>query len=674
MVLYLQGSTFNFLSLFALVLSLGLLVDNAIIIIEGISDNIFLQKLTPFDATKKAIQTFRWPIITGSMTTVFAFFPMMLVISGVSGDFISTIPQTVTVVLLTSVFISLFVLPVFAILFFTKYPPTQTDPKAWIEILKNWYENKMIYWLAKKSRIFSLLGFSFLTMIFAFALFPLKQMTIEVFPKADNNYFTFKLEYPKGTKLVDTKKVTQILNQVFLPYFKENTPWLKNYSVKIGEMSPYDPDLRRGGVSIPETHLVGITVNLVDKNSRELTSNFYAKKIEADLKQKLPDFVKLTLKELKAGPPTGSSDIEIRFLGEDSQHLAKISQDFQTKLAQINLQNKAKLINISDDLGEFQPQLTWTLDRDKLAQYGIIPAQIFQTLRAGVEGVKIFEITQGTEELAVKIKLNYQQNTNHWHSPENLAILKQIPIKTKTGNFIEIGDFATFEIATKATQLNHYNGSTALKVGADIEGKATADEFKDQILDIIATLDKYPSEIIELGGDNEESARLVKEMGLSMKLALFLILIVLVLQFNSFLQALVILTLIPLSLTGVFIGFWLSNTPVSFPTMIGIVSLAGIIVNDAIVLIDQINHQHKISRDFDTALIKAGISRFQPILLTSVTTIFGLIPLALSDPIWQGLGFAIIYGMSISTIITLILVPALILFYQKLVNWFIKWW
>jgi len=147
------------------------------------------------------------------------------------------------------------------------------------------------------------------------------------------------------------------------------------------------------------------------------------------------------------------------------------------------------------------------------------------------------------------------------------------------------------------------------------------------------------------------------ESATAMAFSLILILVVLVAQYNSFYQALVTLILIPLSLTGVFIGFWFTGFPISFPTMIGIVALAGIIVNDAIVLIDHINMHAKESKSWIKAYIEAGKKRLQPIFLTSITTVVGMLPLSLSDEIWGGLGFAIVYGMVLSTVLTLLLIP-----------------
>jgi HAE1 family hydrophobic/amphiphilic exporter-1 len=212
-----------------------------------------------------------------------------------------------------------------------------------------------------------------------------------------------------------------------------------------------------------------------------------------------------------------------------------------------------------------------------------------------------------------------------------------------------------------------------------------------EINSILQEIETLPGETLTLGGEAEEGNRLIKEMSMAMGFAVLLILLVLVLQFNSFHQSIMVLVLIPLSLTGVFIGFWVTGRTITFPTMIGIVSLAGIIVNDAIVLVDQLNQKRKNKEAekqkeinatgeydefsaYNNALIHAGASRFQPIFLTSITTVFGMLPLSLSDEVWGGLGFAIIYGMLISTILCLLLLPAFLRFYKDIGRMFSAIW
>lgn len=678
LALFITGETFNFLSLFALILALGLLVDNAIIMTEGISEGIYTKKLSPREAAREAISTFRWPVITGTSTTIFAFLPMMFVISGVSGEYVSVIPETVTWVLLASLFVSLFILPTFGAKFFEVFPPRKHKEGRILTTAKHWYQKQMTRILKTRARFYGIMGLSLGVMMFAFSLMPMGWVSIEVFPPSDQNYFVVKLETPKGTKLDETKRLLPLVDEVLLPYFDPaingvGEKWLKNYTIALGQKSPFDPELRSGGTNNPEGNVMGITINLLDKSLRNVTSLEMSDRVEKDFQATLPDFVEVTVSELSAGPPTGSSAIEVRLISENLDHIEDLANEFQAKLAEIELPNGARLSNILDDRGEALPQITWQLDREKMQNYGLSAGQIFQTLRAGVEGVRILEISEGTDEIDLEARFDFA-GSKTWTDPSSLDVIKQIPIKTPAGIYIPIDEIADFSIANERTELRHLDGKRTIKVGASIDGDATAAQFLKPIEKAISELNQLPGDQIEIGGDNEETNRLVSEMAIAMLLAVFLILAILILQFDSFLQAAVIVTLLPLSLTGVFMGFWLTGIPLSFPSMIGIVALAGIIVNDAIVLIDQINHHNTESNTLKEAFIEAGMVRMQPIVITSITTIFGLLPLAFSDPIWQGLSLAIIYGMTLATVLTLLIVPCLILIYQDIyhgVGWLI---
>jgi len=367
----------------------------------------------------------------------------------------------------------------------------------------------------------------------------------------------------------------------------------------------------------------------------------------------------VNVSEIASGPPTGAKSVEIRLSSENLSHLEELADDLKTKLSKIKLSSGAKLKNIDDDRADKTPKLTWKFDRDVLARFQLSPSQIATTLRASVEGVTMLRISENDDEIDVDVRLDFAGN-KVWKDPSSLEILKQMPIKTPTGQFIKLDEVATFEFSSELSQIKHRDGKRTIVVGSNIEGNATAALFTKDIEKALSSLDKHPGDVFEIGGDNEETNRLIKEMGLAMIIAVFLILALLVLQFDSFLQSFAIVLLLPFSLTGVFIGFWLSGTPISFPTMIGIVALAGIIVNDAIVLISRINTHVNRGEDRVASYILAGKERMQPIFLTSITTIFGLLPLALSDPVWRGLGFAIIYGMMLSTFLTLLLVPCLL--------------
>ncbi len=673
--LYIMGETFNFLSLFALVLALGLLVDNSIIVTEGISEGIFIKGRKPLDAARDTLRNFRWPIITGTATTMFAFAPMLFMISGISGEYISGIPKTVILVLSSSLFVSLFILPVFGVMFFRMFPPHALRESKWMFFFREKYDTFMTFVLERRLRTYGLLVASFGLMFFSFYLPASGKVSVDIFPAGDENYFTASVEAPSGTDLETMKTFLPALNEVFVPYFAEEDKWLKNIEISVGAKSQYDPnnDGRDGGNGTDE-NIIGITINLFDKSERNISSRVLAPKVKEDLLSSLPDYLEIKVTELAAGPPGGDQPIQVKIISDDTERVRELSRLVEEGLLKMKYEDSF-LKNIQDNLGDPVPQMAWKFDREKLDRYGLTPSQLQQTLRAGVQGVTVLELTENGDEVDVEARFDFE-GTRVWKDAESLDIVSQIPIKTPAGNYIKLSDVADFQLIAQQTRFRHLDGKRTVTIGAQIQGDATAAQFSAQLKELVEALPIQAGDEIKIGGDNEESERLVKEMGMAMLLAVFLILVILVLQFDSFLQSGVILMLLPLSIMGVFLGFWISGTPISFPTMIGIVALAGIIVNDSIVLIDKINHNQKRFGDRFRSYIEAGKSRMQPIFLTSVTTIFGMLPLALSDPIWEGLGFAIIYGMTLATFLTVVLVPCLLIMYKDIndgVVWLVRW-
>ena len=419
------------------------------------------------------------------------------------------------------------------------------------------------------------------------------------------------------------------------------------------------------GGSNASSNEFGITVNLVEKTEREMASQDVVQQVKTDLKAILPAFAKIKVTEVQGGPPSGASEIEVRLTSEDLERLQLLGTQFKEELAALEVKG-SKLTNIVDDAGGKVTQMTWTFNRERLQFFGLSPSQVSQSLRAAGQGTTAIFISEGEEELDVEMRFDFEQ-TRRWDDPTSLDILAQIPIKTPAGNYIKLSDIADPQLSSQRTLIRRLDGDRTMVIGANIEGgTATVTDFGPLVEETLGSLDLLPGENWSLGGDNEEVNRLVGEMAAAMLFAVFLIAVILVLQFDSFSQSLVIVALLPFSLTGVFIGFWLSGTPVSFPAMIGIVALAGIIVNDAIVLIDQINNYARQGLDKMEAIIAGSRDRMQPIFITSVTTILGMLPLAFSDPIWEGLAFAIVYGMTLSTILTLVLVPCMLMISMRI--------
>lgn len=651
-----MGLTFNFISLFAMVLALGLLVDNAIIIVEGLSASIYEKKMSPDKAARESIGTYRWPVIAGTMTTVFAFLPMLLFITGINGEYISVLPITVIIMLVASLIVSLFLLPPLGAKFFQAFPPKAHHEGRGIRWLKQAYTAFIDPILSSGWKAYLVTIFSVLVMIGSFNL-PTKT---EIFPADDQTFFAAKFEFPTGTKLEETRKLVPdiegVLNPFFAPRGDEGEIWLENYVITVGKESDAIADAG-GSANQPEEHVLGLTVNLTPKEDRETASFEIVPLIREQIEQSMPAHVEVTFSEVQSGPP-GGSPIEIRLAGDDFERLEEISTGIKEQL-----ETMKGLQNVRDSAADRVPELRWSFDRDKLSKFGLTPASVANDLRTSVFGITVLQLTEGDEEVDVDIRIDWAGN-KQWENPTSLEALSRIPVRTSSGDFIYLSQIASGEMTSQLSSISHRDGQRVIFVRADLAPGAVLSTFTSKLEEIVANLDLLPGESASLGGENEDANRMVMEMGISMAFALLLILCVLVMQFNSFHQAFVILAIIPFSLTAVWIGFWLSDTPLSFPTMIGIVSLAGIIVNDAIVLISRINENQQGGMDRVEAFVDAGASRLQPILLTSLTTVFGLMPLALSDPTWGSLGFAVIYGMAFSTVLTLVLGPCLLITVQ----------
>ncbi|MCF7905693.1 efflux RND transporter permease subunit [Candidatus Gracilibacteria bacterium] len=650
--LYVRGDTFNGISLFALVISVGLLVDNSIIVTEGISSGIHDEKKSPRDAALSTIRTFRWPIITGTLTTMFAFLPMLFFVSGVSGQYISILPITVITVLVVALFVSLWLLPALGTHFFKIFPPKLHRESKTLHRVQEWYEKQMKRILASPKKIKTTLGLSLLAFLSSIGLVLFRLVPIEVFPSSDQTFFAVELELPKGSRLEETRKIVEPVEQAFAKFFiprEDGEIWLKNIVFTVGQKSSAVTDFD-DVARLSEENVLGISINLTEKEARETPSYNIVPVMRKTLEEVVPSHVEIRFSELQGGPPTGAP-IEIRILGENLGRLEEMAE-----VLQLQLKEMPHTENVRDSRADRVTQLTWRFDRDILMRFGLTPAQILETLRSAVNGTTVVRLTEGDKEVDVDVRIDWEGDKK-WDDPQSLEYLNTIPLLTPSGSFVTLSQVAFPEISSELSSVQHRNGLRTIFVRSDTEKGYPASKMEPDIKEAIGNLSLRPGEIVEIGGENEEGRKLMREMGESMLFALLLIFLVLVWQFNSFTQPLAILVLIPLSLTAVFFGFWLTQMTISFPTMIGIVSLAGIIVNDAIVLIDRINQNIASGMEHIQASIIAGKERMQPIFLTSLTTVVGMLPLSLSDEVWGGLGFAIVYGMAFSTVLTLLLTP-----------------
>lgn len=635
-----EGMTLNSMVLFSLVLSLGLMVDNAIVIIEGINEYITRHKKSVYEASILAVWNFKWAIIAGTTTTVAAFLPMLLV-SGIMGEYMGILPKTISVTLLSSLFVALVVIPTLSARFIkvkTNGDGSHRNARrhkivgAIMSKLQYQYAGFMRKILPNKKNRRRLLVAVWVIFLIAIIMPYSGIMQIAMFPKIDMDYFSINIKLPIGKSIEKTKTVTKEVEDIV-----SNLPELDNFVTTIGS-SAVDPF---GGGGDTEEHLASITVNLVDDEKRERKSI----EIAEDLRDKLKiiNGAEITVDEMTGGPPTGSP-VEVRIYGEDQKEMAILVDQIKEYFTE-----KQGVINIRDSLKESTGDFTFTVDKQKANYYGLNITSIASTIRNAVYGTKATAVNVGGEDIDVIVKYDKDEFSD-------INDLENILLFTPNGN-ISLKQVAKLKLEPSLLEIDHRDGKNIATITADTEEGANAKLIMDEFLEYKDQITLPEGFSIDIGGETEDIQRSFTEIFLSLGVAIIIIAFILVLMFNSFKQPFIIIFALPLALIGVIFGLTILGQPFSITSFVGVVALAGIAVNDAIVLIDRINKNIKDGMDFTESIIEGGVARMQPIFITSITTIAGVFPLIFANEMWVGFSLAVIFGLLTATPLTLIIVP-----------------
>lgn len=651
--LYQTGNTFNFLVLFSLILGLGLLVDTTIVMMEGIHEFLYKKKMTPINAALSAVKTYRYPLMSGMLTTIAAFVPMLMM-SGIMGEFFKFIPITVSAVLVSAFIIGLLIIPSYSVLLMHKVNGKECK-KEWkvmvllrekreelIGKLNDKYKQLLNYLLEHSKRRIGLFAICILTFISAISLPFIGLVKIEGFPLVDIDYMYIDVEAPVGFTL---DKLNPIVRQV-----EEVVQQDANIDSYVLNMGMGGSESLEGDLSptATNTHLATMSINFIDEEER--TEESY--NIAESYKGKLAFITEadITVPELRSGPPTGKA-IGVRIYGEDFDTLKTISNDVQAKLTEWGAQEVGD--DITTGTAEFTFGFNKPYQKALLKNYGLSVLDVAQETRMAVYPTKAATIKRGEDELDINIQKDWGD-----YRPPSVDAVKNIQILSQSGSYIPLSDLSDFTIGASLTSINHFDSNQAVTVGANVgKGQVPADILKN-LQPYLKTYSWPEGYSYELAGGNDDTMQSFVDLFNAMGIAVLLIFLILITQFNSFKQPFVILMALPLSLIGVLYGFMIFRLNIGVATMIGIVALTGIVINDAIVLIDRINHnrRHK-GMGLADAIKEAGPARLQPIIITSITTILGVLPISLTDPFWLTLGMAIVFGMMFSTILTLVIIP-----------------
>ncbi|MDD4151136.1 MAG: efflux RND transporter permease subunit [Candidatus Gracilibacteria bacterium] len=652
-VMALTGQTLNFLSMFALILALGMLVDDAIVVISAINQYKKTGKFTIRESAILVLRDYHKVLITTTLTVVWIF-SAMLFMTGIMGKFIFSIPFVITTTLLASLVIALSINPSLAVMFVgkakqkkeenlkhssLKYRLSQALDSGFISLhgLEQFYGNLIHYLVANTKRVRNLLIGTFLLFLSALALPITGILKSDFFPKRDQDNIYINMEAEAGTKL---DKMSELAEKVEKFIMKEKE--VSSFSTSIGGLASTG---KSSGGSSSSSNYANISINLIkSENGRKESSIDISERLRNEVKD-IKDF-KVTVVELASGPSTGA-DFELKISGDDFVILDKIAADVKKVLQTI-----PGAINIDTSRKALPFEYTFSLDTSKLALYDLTIPQVSTFLKNTIDGVEATKVYKGTDEIVVRTK--YETN-----STDSLDKIKDLKILNNKGQYVYLRDIVKEKFKASVFSITRIDQERIVTVSASA-GKQTTGAQILADFNLKTKNYKLPSGYeFSTGGANEESAKSIQSLLVSLVFGMFFIVATLILLYDSFRQSVLVLITIPLSLIGVFYGLTLFGQPLSFPGLIGLVALFGIVVRNGIILFDKINQNLDENIPFKESIVDAGMSRLEPVFLTSVCTVLGMIPLTLSNPTWTSLGLSIIFGLSVSTVFTLLVLPSL---------------
>ncbi len=645
--LYASGNTINFISLFSLILAIGILVDSGIVVAEAIHTRI--RKFgNVYEAAVASIQEYGWPLTAGTMTTVAVFAPLFF-LSGITGQFISSIPFTIIFVLVASIFVALGMVPLLAILL-TKNKATETGGKLselqekYFLKAQAWYKGFLGAILANRkiqNQFLILLGVAFVVSI---ALPITGILKVQFFPQDDQDFVIVSVEKPQGTPLLQTDLAVREVEEVL---YEQNV--IESFITTVGASSAFSAS---GGGS--NTKIANITVLLKDDRNQTSTE------IMEELRTKLTFLTSAIIKvdQGNAGPPSGAP-VLITFKGDNLDQLSLL-----TNKAEKILQGIPGTVDIETSLRDNGVQFDININKAKASQYGLTAAQVAQILRISVSGINATTIKKGGIDIDILVKVDLNKN---FVNPEDtikttLDAIKQLTISTPTGSVL-LGSLITTNISESLSVISHEGQKRTASVSSKLQGDMTAVEVVSLFKKEVDILDLPKDISIDYGGENEDVQKTFMEMFFALLAGMAGMLAILVLEFNSFRYASYLLFTIPLSLIGVLGGLALTGQTLSFSSMLGLIALAGVIINHAIILLDSILHRlekesiAETPLSFSEVIVESSAIRLRPIVLTTVTTVVGMMPLAGVSALWGPLAFAIMFGLTFAMVLTLILIP-----------------
>ncbi len=687
------GVTLNTMVLFSLVIALGMLVDNGIVVVENVY-RLMDEGMPRMKAAKLGVGEVALPIIASTATTLAAFFPLILW-DGIIGKFMQWLPITLIIVLSSSLFVALVINPMLISLFMKIAP--KKDKVTFVNKLENIYEKFLIKNLKGKKPYAIVVG-TFALLFVAIGLMSTFPPKVLFFPNTEAKQVFVFLEYPIGTDIEDTnllsKRIEADIENHLKKYEKDGENFLVTSVIgQVGEGTS-DPSKGQSGGNTPNK--ARITIDFVKFQDRQGVSS---EQVLIDIRNVINNYpgVSIVVDKPADGPPTGSA-INLEIKGDDYELILETANNLK---AYINAANIPGIEELKLDIDQGKPELLVSVDRQKARRLGVSTGQIGANLRTALYGKEVSTYKDLTDDYPINIRLNEKFRYNRTallnqkitFRDQGSGQIKQVPISA----------IATTENQSSFSAVKRIDLDRVVTLYSNVLNDYNPTQVNDNIRELITDFEIPKGVNINFTGEQEKQAKEMAFLSKALLIAVSIIFLILVAQFNSATTPIIISISVFLSLIGVLFGLLIFRMDfVILMTMIGIISLAGIVVNNAIVLIDYINliiarkrkelnlnsSEKLSSSQLLECVVEGGKTRLRPVLLTAMTTILGLLPLALGINInfktlvtelnpnfyiggenvafWGPMGWAIIYGLTFATFLTLVVVPILYYLINKI--------
>ncbi|MBN2166974.1 MAG: efflux RND transporter permease subunit [Marinilabiliaceae bacterium] len=636
--LHITGSSINIISLSALSIAIGMVVDDAIVVLENIAKHID-RGASPREAAIYATNEVWLAVIVTTLTVVAVFFPMTM-ISGMTGIMFRELGWIVTITVVTSTLAAITLTPMLSSKMLKLQDKDAPQKKfsfdkillPQFDKLDNWYGRVLNWSIHNKWKV----TISAL-LLFVASLFLAGSLGTEFMPESDEGRLTIAVELQSGTRM---ERSVQLARQIDSIINKYPEALIISTSAGADENGGMMSMFRASG-----SNIINYVIKLKDVEDRERSVWDIAESIRSELAV-FPEIVNFNIETSNSGMTSNTVDVEI--FGYDIDKTTYLANELSDKIKQIE---GARNVEISRE--ESKPELRIELDREKMASVGMNTASVATAMYNRVAGLTATKFREEGEEydVVIRFKEEFRQSIT---DIENTALF------TPTGKIIRLGEIGVVKEYWTPPNIEHKRRERLVTISVT-PYKTSLGELANSIQLVIDKADRPKDVMINVGGAYEDQMESFADLGLLFLLSLILVYIVMASQFESLKMPFIIMMSIPFAITGVLFALWITNTTISSISALGIIMLVGIVVKNAIVLVDYINLMRDRGIDLDEAIVISGKSRLRPVLMTALTTILGMLPLAMStgegSEIWSPMGISVIGGLVFSTVITMVIVP-----------------